>query len=136
MCVVRLAGVLRRPRLQPLIAIGECSLNLVLLLLGVLAPIFGVVDTLLVDPYASVELPHFGPAQAANALLAGGVLWLAFQRAARQLHGSGPSGRSRRDRRRRGLDRGARVMGARSVRVRPVRVLHSQNPPEPPGGVV
>lgn len=72
-------GVLarRRPHLTPFIGLAESSMNLLLLVLSVLLPIFTL--PALVAEGAEVSLP-FGPAQLLNVLLSGSMLVISFYR--------------------------------------------------------
>lgn len=66
-----------RPRLTPFIGLAESSVNLLLLLLSVLLPIFTLPAR--VAEGAEVSLP-FGPAQLINVCLSGFILLISFYR--------------------------------------------------------
>jgi len=67
---------LSRPRLAPLVGMGESSVNLTFLFLSILLPIWGMPEELdqVAGPIA------FGPVRIVNVLLSGGALILAFHR--------------------------------------------------------
>ena len=67
----------RRPRWTPAIGIAESSVNLFILVYGVLGPIFALPDA--VAAGGEVALP-FGPERIANLLLSGTVIILSFHR--------------------------------------------------------
>jgi len=67
----------RKPGWTPAIGIGESSVNLFLLLYGVLGPIFSLPAA--VAEGADVYLP-FGPEQLVNLMLSGTVIILSFHR--------------------------------------------------------
>ena len=67
----------RRPTWTPALGIAESSVNLLLLLLSVMLPIYALPEAIAAG--ADVALP-FGPARLANLLLSGTVLILSFHR--------------------------------------------------------
>jgi hypothetical protein len=65
-----------RPRLAPLVGMGESAANLLLLILSIMLPIWGVADRVLADE------PVMGAptaAQLLNFVLAGGMAIIAFK---------------------------------------------------------
>lgn len=82
-----------RPRLTPFVGLGESSVNLLLLVLSVLLPIFTLPAR--VAEGADVSVP-FGPVQLLNVLLSGGIIVLSFhhnqERIASLLRGSDSDG--------------------------------------------
>jgi len=65
-----------RPRLAPLVGMGESSVNLTLLFLSILLPIWGMTEQV----YQVAGPIAFGPVRIVNVLLSGGALILAFHR--------------------------------------------------------
>jgi hypothetical protein len=75
-----LCGLLARlrPARAPLVALGESAVSITLLVVTFMLPILTLPDTLLADPYATVDPP--GPERIINFILAAGVAWWSFQR--------------------------------------------------------
>lgn len=75
-----------RPGATPWVGMAESSVNLLLLLLGILLPIWSMTDAVLAGGPMAGGLT---PATAANALLAGGALVVSFHRHQRAALGAG-----------------------------------------------
>lgn len=71
----------RFPRREAWISLGESAVNLVLLVVGFMAPIFTVAGDLAGDPFAPLEAPVTTEG-ILNFAIAGTVAWWSFQRRA------------------------------------------------------
>jgi hypothetical protein len=74
-----------RPSAGPWVALGESSLNLVLLILGILLPIYGLADQALSG--GAIGLPYTAGEVLMNGVLAGTFFLLGFYRAQAELRG-------------------------------------------------
>jgi hypothetical protein len=74
-----------RPGVGPWVALGESSLNLVLLILGILLPIYGLADQALSG--GPIGLPYSAGEVLMNGALAGTFFLLGFYRAQAELRG-------------------------------------------------
>jgi hypothetical protein len=87
LCVGCALAIHALPRFRASIALGESSLNLLLLAIAGMAPSLLAIETLLGNPHADLQPFVFGPLQVANTAIAGGALYLAFTGAVRELAG-------------------------------------------------
>jgi hypothetical protein len=76
-----LCGVLawRFPRREAWIGLSESAVNIILLVVGFMAPILSVTGELAADPSAAIE-PPVAAAGVLNFIIAGTVAWWSFQR--------------------------------------------------------
>lgn len=81
-----------RPAAAPWVGMAESSVNLLLLLLGILLPVWSMTDAVLAG--GPMEGAGLTPLAAGNALLAGGALVVSFHRHQRAALGRAPSERA------------------------------------------
>jgi hypothetical protein len=87
LCLLCAVVCQREPGAAPYVGLGESSVNLFLLLLGIMLPIWQTSDAIL----AGAALPALmSPAKLVNAMLSGGMIIVSFHRSQLQV---GPRGR-------------------------------------------